>query len=78
MWGLNSDFPLSQRSPLTFNIRTSGALLRDYLQDMKVMVLKFYDARNMELLGTGVMNWNLYLSKGEDKNGAFLDNEFQS
>jgi hypothetical protein len=61
-----------------FNIRTNATLLKEYLQDMKVVLVKLYDNRNNEQLGNGVLNWNLYINKISNKNSPFLEDIFES
>ena len=43
---------------------------------MKIMPISFADERNEEEIGSGFVNWRIYLKKPETDGGPFLDNEF--
>lgn len=72
MWGVSQDYKVEQGKPLVFNVRTNSTLLREYLRDMKVAVIKLQDSRNHEEIGTGLISWILYMIKSEVKSSPFL------
>lgn len=77
LWGLPSEQTLEQNGSLVYEIRTSSAMFREYLRDMRVSVVRLCDSRNGEELGTGLVNWLLYIRKTEVKGSPFIDDCFR-
>jgi hypothetical protein len=51
-------------------------MLGQYLRDMKVTVVKMCDSRNNEELGSGLINWAMFLRKLDNNKSPFLLNSF--
>lgn len=76
MWGLPELHRLEHGGQLLFSVRTTAELFGKYMRDMKVARVSMCDARNGEELGTGVVNWVVFMRKIPGRDSPFLEDSF--